>query len=70
MNSVLRSSPAAVRKARECSLGVKGAKIFNILPASIRNLNSDHVDSFKNNLDEYLSQVPDQPTVGGRTRAA
>jgi hypothetical protein len=56
VNSVLRSSPASVRKARESFLGVKGAKIFNLLPASIRNLNSDHVDRFKANLDEYSAR--------------
>ena len=69
-SSVLRNSPAAVRKARESSLGVKGARIFNLLPASLRDLNSKHVDTFKSNLDAYLSKVPDQPTVGGRVRAA
>ena len=58
-NSVLRSSQAAVRKARESSLGVKGAKIFNLLPASIRDINSNHVDTFKSSLDAYLSKVPD-----------
>ena len=28
------------------------------------------MDTFKTNLDAYLSKVPDQPTVGGRARAA
>ena len=44
VNSVLRSSPAAVRKARECSLGVKGAKLFNLLPVWICILNGFSVD--------------------------
>ena len=69
-NTVVRSSPAAVRRARESSLGVKGAKAFNLLPAGLRNLNSVSVEIFKANLDAYLSTVPDQPTIGNRTRAA
>ena len=67
---IVSSAPAAVRRARECSLSVKGARIFNLLPASIRNLNSNHVDTFKGALDTFLEQVPDQPTVGGLHRAA
>ena len=67
---IVRTCPAPVRHARECSIGVKGTQIFNLLPASIRNFNSDHPDSFKANLDIFLSQVPDQPTVGGQPRAA
>ena len=59
-----------VKKAREASFAIKGAKIFNLLPASLRNLNSQTVDMFKTNLDLYLSEIPDQPTIQGRTRAA
>ena len=33
-------------------------------------MNTEHVEAFKANLDAYLSTVPDQPTVGGRARAA
>ena len=43
-NQVVASAPAAVRRARESSLAVKGAKLFNLLPASIRNINSDNVN--------------------------
>ena len=68
-NTMVRSSPASVRHAREATLGVKGAQIFNLLPASLRNCNTNHTDTFKANLDAFLSQVPDQPTVG-QPRAA
>ena len=44
--SIVRSAPASVRNAREGSLGVKGARIFNLLPESLRGLNSEHVDYF------------------------
>ena len=69
-NTVVNSSPAVVRNARESSLGVKGARIFNLLPAGLRNLDTDNVDIFKDNLDAFLSTVPDQPTIGDRSRAA
>ena len=39
--------PAAVWKARESSIEVKGAKLFNLLPKEIRNITSDKVENFK-----------------------
>ena len=38
VSPVSRDAPTAVRKAREASLSVKGARIFNLLPADIRNI--------------------------------
>ena len=61
---------AQVKKARESSLKVKGAKLFNLLPAYLRNINADNVDIFKQELDWYLGSVPDEPTVAGQQRAA
>ena len=69
-NQVLPGAPANVRRAREFSLGVKGARIFNLLPSYIRNINSESIDTFNSALDKFLSEIPDQPTVGGRARAA
>ena len=69
-NSVVASAPAVVRRARETTLGVKGAKLFNLLPISIRNIDSDNVETFKAELDKFLSLVPDQPTIAGQARAA
>ena len=66
----MKSAPAQVRHAKEISLGFKGANLFNLLPSNIRNLNSNNVDTFKAKLDMFLSQIPDQPTVGGQARAA
>ena len=62
--------PAAVRAAKESSLRVRGCQLFNLLPAVLRS--ADHGDTvmFKNNLDHYLSCVPDQPTTNGLYRAA
>ena len=69
-NKVNFKSPATVRKAKQNSLGVRGASIFNLLPESIRQMNTQHVDMFKNHLDVFLSSIPDQPTVAGHGRAA
>ena len=63
-------SPPAVRKAREASLQVKGARLFNLVPKEIRNMSGISVDNFKAGLDAWLTRIPDQPTVPGRQRAA
>ena len=69
--AVLRQGvPAAVRKAKETSLRVRGVQLFNLLPAVLRNADHHDVLMWKNNLDHYLSIVPDQPTVQGLVRAA
>ena len=57
-NRALSSGPATVRRAREASLASKGAKIFNLLPAYIRNINSENVETFKKELDSFLSPIP------------
>ena len=44
--------------------------MFNLLPASIQNIDSDNVNVFKKSLDSFLSQVPDQPNIAGYGRAA
>ena len=38
--------------------------------AEIRNIDSDKVYQFKTKLDEYLKQIPDQPTIVEEGRAA
>ena len=69
------NASAPIRRAKEASMAVKGANIFNLLPKEIRNLkvnneNSDKVQEFKVKLDRYLSQVPGQPTISGLNRAS
>ena len=64
------SAPAKVRSAREKSLGVHGARIFNLLPQYLRDENSGDYALFKNHLDLYLQTVPDQPSTPGLSRAA
>ena len=67
---IIRSAPAAIRRAREASLAVKGCRLFNLLPNHIRSMKGISVDQFKGALDTFLSTVPDQPTIGGVGRAA
>ena len=68
--NIPHSAPARVRQARERSLGVHGARIFNLLPQNLRNENSGDFELFKNNLDIFLASIPDQPTTQGLGRAA
>ena len=67
---IVSTSSASVKRSRESSIGVKGVNIFNLLPASIRNLNTNNVDIFKEKLDAFLAEVPDQPTIAGLGRSA
>ena len=62
-------APASVRKAREASLQVKGSRLFNLIPSELRGMDGT-VEQFKAGLDGWLSQFPDQPTIGSRQRAA
>ena len=70
VKKIPRLTQAQVRNAIESSLGVKGAKLFNSIPAKIRNINSDKVNVFKRALDNYLSGIPDEPTIEEQGRAA
>ena len=63
-------SPAAVRRAKEASLQVKGARLFNLVPQDLRGMKGVTVNTFKAGLDSWLSGIPDQPTINGRQRAA
>ena len=49
-----RGAPAAVHRARECSLAVRGDRIFNLLPANISNQDGNF-EVFKNDLDNWTS---------------
>ena len=69
-NNINSTAPAIVKKARERSLGVHGARLFNLLPQNLRNENSGDFLLFKNHLDIFLSEIPDQPTAHGLVRAA
>ena len=69
-NPIPQAAPTKVKQAREMSLGVHGARLFNLLPLNIRNENSRNFPLFKNHLDLFLGSIPDQPTTPGLVRAA
>ena len=60
---------SAVKRAREASLHVKGARLFNLIPKELRDM-AGTVEQFKAGLDNWLVTIPDQPTISGRQRAA
>ena len=62
--------PLAIKSLREQSFQVNGPKLFNCLPSSIRNLSGITVDEFKFKLDQFLSRIPDEPSVEGLTPSA
>ena len=64
------NASARVKNARERFITVHGAKLFNLLPYNLRNENSGDYTLFKNNLDVFLTTIPDQPTVAGMGRSA
>ena len=67
-----RYAPTKVRQAVESSMGVRGARIFNLLPQHLRNMGGEgiRVDEFKKELDIFLKFIPDQPTTPGQGRPA
>ena len=67
---IIQSSPVTVRRVRDNSLSVKGAKMFNLLPSELRNISSDKVQHIKTKLDTFLMKVPNQPTSANEGRDA
>lgn len=65
---VMASAPSSIQRVRYNSLSIKGPKIFNSLPMSIRNITGCEVETFKTQLDKYLAKVPDEPLIPGYTR--
>ena len=65
----LRGKPS-VRKLREQSFQYNGPKLFNSLPKYLRNISKVKVEEFKEKLDKYLQQIPDEPNVESLTPSA
>ena len=63
--TAMSKGPACLRKVKEGCLASKGADLFNCMPIIIRNSDHGDVNMFKNHLDHYLQNVPDQPTIAG-----
>ena len=52
-----------IQSFRENSFQVRGARIFNSLPKSLRDLQQSSVDEFKLKLDKYLENIQDEPSL-------
>ena len=62
--------PASLRNAKEPSIKVRGAQLFNAIPRALRDISTGTPEQFKLGLDTWLSTIPDQPTIPSRQRAA
>ena len=51
-----------VQTLRENSLAVNGPRLFNCLPAKVRNYEGT-LETFKRELDNCLSRIPDEPSM-------
>ena len=58
---------AATAKQLDQVFQVHEPKLFNCLPARIRNLSKVGLDEFKSALDKWLESIPDQPKIDGPT---
>jgi hypothetical protein len=59
--------PPVIRKLRHSSFAIRGPRLFNILPAVLRNKTECTVHAFKRSLDKFLETVPDEPQITGYT---
>ena len=62
---VSRTATTRIQSLREATLQVNGARLFNCLPAEIRNITKCSEIKFKEELDKFLTNIPDQPMTGG-----
>ena len=55
---VRNQAPQAIKSIRYASFGIHAPKLFNIIPANIRNTTGCSFDTFKRKLDKFLKIVP------------
>ena len=65
--SIRTQSSRHVQQLREASLPVRGQRLFNSLPQSLRSMTGCSTDVFKRALDLYLRDIPDEPQIQGYT---
>ena len=61
----IKKCHSKIQNLRENSFQIIGPKLFNLLPAKIRNLSKCSIDEFKAELDQYLEKIPDEPKLPG-----
>ena len=59
----LNITPGYLRKIKQQTVKVHGAKLFNSLPKHIRNTTNSTVEHFKSKLDKFLQSVEDLPLL-------
>ena len=61
-----------IKKATEYSFLIKGAQLYNCIDGDLRKLNQTTitVSVFKNKLDKWLENIPDEPTIPGQQHRA
>ena len=62
------SAPERTKSIRFASLSHKGPRLFNSLPADIRNLTGCTLATFKGALDKHLVSIPDEPLIPSMTQ--
>ena len=61
--ALVKTSSQSVKTLREQTLQVNGCKLFNILPYEVKNMKNCDVISFKDKLDVFLTNIPDNPVI-------
>ena len=61
----LKHCSSKIRTLRENSFQIQGPRLFNSLPANIRNKTKCNIEDFKLELDRFLQKVPDEPNISG-----
>ena len=64
---VARNAATWVRNAKAHSFRHESVRMWNLLPIGIRNTTHVSVDAFKRRLDNYLTNIPDQPRLPSLT---
>ena len=64
---IITTASTEVQQLKEGSFCVNGAKLFNSLPKTLRNLKDVDLAFFKRKLDQFLWTVADEPLCPGYT---
>ena len=62
-----RTALKSLTTHREGSFCINGPRLFNCLPKQIRDLTGVELSKFKEKLDEFLTNIPDEPLCCGYT---
>ena len=65
---VSTSATPVIKHARYSSIAIRGPRLFNCLPQTIRDISGCSVEGFKQALDKFLLSIPDEPLVQGYTQ--